>query len=349
MFLTWVDGREEAMLGPRLPRTPPPTGPFRAPMNLLETTAIQYSTPEFWIGALLFAVGTVVVFYSCWGVASQVMGYMAFLHAYATASWVSPIASSGVGPKLALISILLCSTSVVFPYWIGPGVGKGRFVNRFLNFDPGGQTRLALPSGLMLAGGCVAVLSMVAAYSDLGGSIGEDASSTASLMFAAAALILIALAFVRLVWDSQPAPPIAERKAEEDEFAWVRQLMARRKAIAAIAVVAAVILAALVYAYRADTCELTITVVNGDPDRACQVGVFVNGALEVNSTLESGKDLTAVLAVKPGWYTVEVDYVWLNGSVVKGLGSSADFSESTQLMPFGEDSMAYTIPESSGP
>lgn len=346
IYLTWVNGREVAILGPRLPRAPPPTGPFGEPMNLLETTFIQYSAPEFWIGCFFFVVGTVLVFYSVWGVASQIIGYLAFLHAYATASWVNPIASDGVGPKLALVSILLCGSSLLFPYWIGRDVGKKGFVNRFLTVDPGGRPRLLLPSVLAISGAVVIFLSLMTTYSSYRQQVNDDTANAASALLAAAAFILLGLAYARLISDTAPLPEGTTGKDEEDEFAWLRQMMARWKIVAAIAVAVIVILAVMAFAYWTRTCELTVTITNDDPDQACQYGLYLDGVMRVNETLSPGQNATMVFSVTTGWHTVEVDYVWLNDTVVKGLGSSMEFDESIQLMPFEKGSMAYIIPAS---
>ncbi|MEM0343506.1 MAG: hypothetical protein QXQ13_01595 [Thermoplasmata archaeon] len=347
IFLTWVHGREEAMLGPRSPRDPVPTGPFRDPMNLLETTFIQYSTIEFWLAALFFVVGTVLLFYTSWGVISQIVGYLAFLHAYATASWISSIPAYGMGPKLGLVSAIFCFTSLVFPYWIGKRAEKGSVLNRFLAVDPGGSTKLLLPSLFAVFAGLTFFLSLVASYSEYRLSVSDKSADTASILFAAAGFILMALAYLRLFWDATPMSAEAAAKAAEVEFPLLQYLKTRWKVLLAVVVAFIVVLAGLAFVYKGDTCEISITVRNSDPSLSCQYGLLVNGVMKVNATLAPGESATSTFSVPTGWYTVQADYVWLNDSVVKGLGTSVDFERIVQLMPFRSASMEYSIPAQS--
>ena len=155
----------------------------------------------FALAAFLFFTGTILAFYTSLGGIVQVAGYMTYFSTFdsAQAAVISGL-PSGAGPKLALISILLVMTSMLFPVFIWSKVKLKGILRRFLTVTPEENVKQEVPL-LYAAGGGVVILWGLTVRSS---SVYEKGDLSVSL-FVVAGLILLATAMAALVmaWKSE--------------------------------------------------------------------------------------------------------------------------------------------------
>jgi len=130
----------------------------------------------------------------------QVAGFVTYFSAFdsAQAAVISDL-PSGVGPKVALISILLVMTSLLFPVFIWSKAKLKSIWRRFLTVTPEENVKQGVPLIYAAAGGVVVLWGQVARTS----SEYDDGNLSASLFTAAGMILLVtAMAGLVLAWKS---------------------------------------------------------------------------------------------------------------------------------------------------
>jgi hypothetical protein len=170
-------------------------------VGLCDTGWIFSHDLGFALAALLFFAGTILAFYTSLGGIVQVAGYVAYFRTFdsAQAAVVSGL-PSGAGPKIALISIILVITSLLFPVFVWSKAKLKGFWRRFLTVTPEKNVKQEV-SLLYASGGSVVILWGLVVRSS---SIYEKGNLSATL-FVVAGLILLATAMAALVmsWKSE--------------------------------------------------------------------------------------------------------------------------------------------------
>lgn len=125
----------------------------------------------------------------------QVAGFLTYYSAFdsAQAAVISSL-PSGVGPKVALISVLLVMTSLLFPLFVWSKAKLKSIWRRFLTVTPEKNVKQGVPLVYAAAGSVVFMWGQVVMIS----SEYEDGNLSASL-FMAAGVILLATAMAELV------------------------------------------------------------------------------------------------------------------------------------------------------
>lgn len=148
----------------------------------------------------MFFTGTILAFYTSLGGIVQVTGFVTYFSAFdsAQAAVISDL-PSGVGPKAALISILLVMTGLLFPVFVWSKAKLKSIWRRFLTVTPEKNVKQGVPLIYAAAGSVVVLWGQVVGTS----SEYDDGSLSASL-FTAAGMILLVTAMAGLVLAWKP-------------------------------------------------------------------------------------------------------------------------------------------------
>jgi len=149
----------------------------------------------FALAAFLFFGGTVLAFYTSLGGLAQVAGFVTFYRVFdsADAAVISGL-PSGWGPKVALISMLLVITSLLFPIFVWSKVKLKSIWRRFLTVAPEKNVRQTVPLVCAAAGSAVILWGQVINTS----SVYEEGTLSV-ILFTTAGLMLLVVAMFALV------------------------------------------------------------------------------------------------------------------------------------------------------
>ncbi len=202
-FLTWVSSDEIVMMRANsgsISPFPASTIPNLNLVGLCDTGWITSQESMFALAAFVFFAGSILALYSSLGGLVQIAGFYTYYHAFdsANAGVISGL-PSGTGPKLALISIILVITGLLFPLYIWSKKKLTGILRRFISVAPEKDVQQALPLVLATAGSAIILLGQVVSTS----SVYEKGVLSASL-FILAGLILVGTAMVAMVlpWKS---------------------------------------------------------------------------------------------------------------------------------------------------
>lgn len=154
----------------------------------------------FAVAAFVFFAGTILAFYTSLGGLVQVVGYATYYSTFdaAEAAVVSGLPSGG-GPKLALISVILVLTSLLFPVFIWSKVRLKSIWRRFLSVTPEKNVRQEVPV-LYAAVGSVTVLWGQVVWSS--SAYGEGTVSAVLFTVAGFVLLAAAMGAIVLAWKT---------------------------------------------------------------------------------------------------------------------------------------------------
>jgi hypothetical protein len=149
----------------------------------------------FALAGFLFFVGTVLALYTSLAGIIQVAGFVTFYQAFgsANAAVVSGL-PSGSGPKLALVSMILVITGMLFPVYIWSKTKLDSIWRRFITIAPQENVHQTIPMMFAAAGAAVLYWGWAVSSS----SIYEDAALSAAL-FAVAGLALLGAAIFAMI------------------------------------------------------------------------------------------------------------------------------------------------------
>lgn len=202
-FLTWLTSDEiQAIRSNSGIARPYPSSviPDLSLAGLCDTGWVFSQDLMFALAAFLFFAGTILAFYTSLGGIVQVAGFVTYYSAFdsAQAAVISGL-PSGVGPKAALISILLVMTSLVFPVFVWSKAKLKSIWRRFLTVTPEKNVKQSVPIAFAAAGGVVVMWGQVVMTS----SEYDDGNLSASLFMAAGLMLLAtAMAGMVLAWKS---------------------------------------------------------------------------------------------------------------------------------------------------
>jgi len=149
----------------------------------------------FSLAAFIFVAGTVLAFYTSLAGIVQVAGFLAYYNAFesANAAVISSL-PSGFGPKLALISMLLVITGMLFPVFILSKVKLTSIWRRFLTITPEKDVKQLVPLVFAAMGSVLILWGQVAWSSSAYG----DATISA-ILFTVAGFMLLATAMFAVI------------------------------------------------------------------------------------------------------------------------------------------------------
>ncbi len=154
----------------------------------------------FALAAFVFFAGSILALYSSLGGLVQIAGFYAYYHAFdsANAGVISGL-PSGTGPKLALISIILVMTGLLFPVYVWSKKKLTGILRRFISVAPEKDVQQTLPLVFAAAGSAIILWGQVISTS----SVYEKGVLSGSL-FILAGLILAGTAMVLMIlpWKS---------------------------------------------------------------------------------------------------------------------------------------------------
>ena len=149
----------------------------------------------FALSAFLFFAGTMLAFYTSLGGLVQVAGYFTFFRAFDSAQGaVISGLPSGVGPKIALISILLVMTGLLFPVFIWSKVKLKSIWRRFLTVTSEKNVKQLLPLAYAAIGSVLVLWGRVVGTSSV-----YEKGTLSQALFMAGGLMLIAIAMFAMI------------------------------------------------------------------------------------------------------------------------------------------------------
>lgn len=170
-------------------------------VGLCDTGWIFSHELGFGLAAFLFFSGTILAFYTSFGGIVQVAGYVTYFRTFdsAQAEVVSGL-PSGVGPKIALISILLIMASLLFPVFVWSKAKLKGFWRRFLTVTSEENVKQEAPLMYAAGGGVIILWGLVVRSSSA-----YDKGDLSSTLFVVAGLIFLATAMAALImpWRSE--------------------------------------------------------------------------------------------------------------------------------------------------
>jgi len=198
VFLTWVTSEEVMEIrtnsgsGEALP------GRIVPDLNLIglcDTGWIFSQNLGFALAAFLFFGGTILAFYNSLGGLGQIAGFVTFYRVFDSAEGaVISGLPSGMGPRLALISMLIVMTSLLFPIFVGSKVKLKGILRRSLTVTPEHNVRQTVPLVYAAAGSAVLLWGQVVSTS----SVYEEGTLSVAL-FTVAGLIMLAVGMFALI------------------------------------------------------------------------------------------------------------------------------------------------------
>jgi hypothetical protein len=164
-------------------------------IGICDTGWIFSSDLGFTVAAFLFFAGTILAFYTSLGGLVQVAGFVTFYRVFDSAQGavVSGL-PSGMGPKVALISMIIVLTGLVFPIFVWSKAKLKSIWRRFLTVTPEQNVKQTMPLVYAAAGSASLLWGQVVATS----SAYEEGTLSAAL-FTVAGLIAMAVGMFALI------------------------------------------------------------------------------------------------------------------------------------------------------
>ena len=198
VFMTWITSEEITEIrvnsgsGGALP------GKVVPDMNLIglcDTGWIFSHDLGFALAAFLFFGGTILAFYTSLGGLGQIAGFVTFYRVFDSADGaVISNLPSGMGLKLALISMLIVMTSLLFPIFVWSKIKLKGILRRFLTVAPEHNVHQTVPLAYAAAGSVVLLWGQVVRTS----SVYEEGTLSVTL-FTVAGLVLLAVGMFTLI------------------------------------------------------------------------------------------------------------------------------------------------------
>jgi len=155
----------------------------------------------FALSAFLFFAGTILAFYTSLGGLVQIAGFFAYFRTFdsAQAAVISNLPSA-VGPKIALVSILLVMTGLLFPVFIWSKVKLKSIWRRPLTITAEKNVKQMVPIACAAIGSALVLWGLVVGTSSV-----YEKGTLSEAMIMAAGLILLGTAMFALImpWKTE--------------------------------------------------------------------------------------------------------------------------------------------------
>ena len=198
VFMTWVTAEEVHQIRVNSGSVGALPGRVIPDLNLIglcDTGWIFSQDLGFTIAAFLFFCGTLLAFYTSLGGLAQIAGFVTFYRVFDSAEGaVISTLPSAMGPKLALISMLIVMASLLFPIFVWSKMKLKGILRRPLTVAPERNVHQTVPLVYASAGSAVLLWGLVVNTS----SVYEEGTLSVAL-FIVAGLIMLAVGMFGLI------------------------------------------------------------------------------------------------------------------------------------------------------